>query len=225
MLNLFKKSLSFSRNYPSPFAGTNLGFKEQKQLEKKYEDIDPFLEIMEDSGARLSIMCDGPLKPLRKLPVGSSLQRTQRHLGKPAAFFAQNGLLNTDTAIFFSSFMGYRARLEVSFFQEQLFGFSCYFLDMQTMDQNLIVEALCGQYDVNLTNPGIQKIIDNQGNTLLISNRGSLQVHIFHTDHPLFDQLKNIAVFYNRKTTKQEKELPIFMEATQRVEKAKPVGY
>lgn len=226
MIKILQKITHAITFYSKESQKEEFNFHQTRLLQKKFDDIDPYLDLMDDVAEKLSILTAFEIKPLTKLCFGSSPAEAKRKLGKPFAAFIANGLLQTDVLIFNTRYMGYKARLELSYYQQMLFGFSCYFEDAENEDKNLILGALETHYQIRLNNPQIQKIIDNTGNTISISETENFQLHFFFTDHPLFTELKNIAVFYNRNkhTASAEMEKAIYHSGVTGDKTAKPVG-
>lgn len=226
MIKIFQKITNAITFFGKESQKEEFNFPQTRLLRKKFDDIDPYLDLMDDVAGKLSILTALEIKPFAKLRFGSSPAEAKRNLGKPFAAFMANGLLQTDVLIFNTRYMGYKARLELSYYQQMLFGFSCCFEDAENEDKHLILEALATHFQVRLINPQIQKIIDNNGNTISISETENLQLHFFFTDHPLFTELKNIAVFYNRNkhTDSAEKKKAIYHSRVTGDKTAKPVG-
>lgn len=177
-----------------------------KQLQKKFEDIDAYLDFYQDSRKKLNISTNKKIVFGKNISLGCNNSRVKRSLFFPAAEMYGNGLLKTQILSYATHVMGYPAGVEFHFYGNELFLIECNFGDTSEDERETIIHILQQEYNAEIANTEIQKISNNTGQCISIENQESMKVYFADLSHAFFSELSNIEIFYNKEPQKPAEE-------------------
>jgi len=200
MLNtLFRRAaieVSFFRNKKSPIYTIDPLLR---SMNKKYEDIDVYLDFFISARKKLSLPTQEPIKLQKNIRFGRNFKSIKRKLLNSLLDFSGNGLLKTDILLYNYKYRGFPAQTEFHFHENKLFYIECNLGDIAFQDRQELLQEIMDQYNIKDMETDIQKLSDPHGNILCIENSNDFKIIMADTSNSFFTELSNIEIFYNKK--------------------------
>jgi hypothetical protein len=181
-----------------------------RNLSKKYEDIDAYLDFLISSRKKLSLPTQVPFKLWKNIRFGNHYKTIKRKLLSPLAEYSGNGLLKTDILLYDYTYRGFPSRIEFHFYEKKLFYVECNLGDMPYQDRMELLQEIKGLYKINELETELQKISDPAGNVLTIENGTEFRIFLAQTGNTFFTELSNIEIFYNKKQSSDIREKAVY---------------
>lgn len=181
-----------------------------RNLSKKYEDIDAYLDFHISSRKKLSLDTNTQLIFPGKIKTGSSYKSIKRRLLNPLAEYSTNGLFNTDILFYNLKYQGFKAKIEFHFYEKKLFYIDCNLGEISFDDRKEILDELIIHYSIHGIEPANHKITDHKGQTLCIESVDSFRIIMADSGNSFFTELSKIEIFYNRKQSSNIREKAVF---------------
>lgn len=168
-------------------------------LDKKYEDIDLYIDFYQSDRKRLNICTEKEIRFRDNLKPGSKTKSVMRKLLNPLIDYHSNGLLKTRILLYKISYRGFSAFTEFHFFENKLFYIECNLGNLSNVERIELLDEIKGYYNIDLADTETWKITDAHDSIICIDNLDEFKIIFAYTGNTFFKELENIEVFYNKK--------------------------
>jgi len=217
MLNsLFRRiaiEISFFKSKKSSFYTID---PEMRNLGKKYEDIDRYLDFLASARDKISIPSQITIRFCRNIKFGYHTKNIRRKLFNPLAFYSGNGLLKTDILLYDYNYWGYPAKAEFHLYENKLFYIECNLGDIAFRERQELLQEMKDQFNIQDMDTGIHKLSDPDGHILSVENDADFKILFADTGNTFFAELSNIEIFYNKKQSSNTGKKTVQQATSQR---------
>lgn len=195
-------------------------------LDKKYEDIDLYLDFYQSARKRLNICTEKKIRFRDNLKHGSKTICVIRKLLNPLIDYHSKGLLQTRILLYKISYHGFSALAEFHFFGNKLFYIECNLGNLSNVERVELLDEIKGYYNINLADTETCKITNAQDSIVYIDNLDEFKIIFADTGNTFFKELENIEIFYNKNEPSKQKPqqiIPFNNIEEERIEKIKGI--
>lgn len=187
-------SFLFKKNQPDyPFNPLH------RILDKKYEDIDLYLDFYQSTRKRPNICTKKEIRFRDNLKPGSKTKSVIRKLLNPLIDYHSKGLLKTQILLYKISYRGFSALTEFHFFENKLFYIECNLGNLSNIERVELLDEIKGYYNIGFADTETWKITDVHDSLICIDNLNEFKIIFADTGNTFFKELENIEIFYNKK--------------------------
>jgi hypothetical protein len=172
---------------------------EMRNLGKKYEDIDRYLDFLASARDKLSIPSPITISLCRNIKFGYHTKNIRRKLFNPLAFYSGNGLLKTDILLYDYNYGGYPAKAEFHLYENKLFYIECNLGDIAFDERQELLQEMKDHFNIKEMDTEIHKLSDPDGHILSVENGADFKILFADTGNAFYAELSNIEIFYNKK--------------------------
>lgn len=193
-------SFLFKKNQPDyPFNPLH------RIIDKKYEDIDLYLDFYQSARKRLNICTEKEIRFRDNLKPVSKTKSVIRKLLNPLIDYHSNGLLKTRILLYKISYRGFSAYTEFHFFENKLFYIECNLGNLSNVERVELLDEIKGYYNIDLADTETWKITDAHDSIVYIDNLDEFKIIFADNGNTFFKELENIEIFYNKRESSKQK--------------------
>jgi hypothetical protein len=174
-------------------------------LDKKYEDIDLYIDFYQSARKRLDICTEKEIRFQDYLKPGSKSISVKRKLLNPLIDYHSKGLLQTQILLYKISYLGFSALTEFHFFENKLFCIECNLGNLSNVERVELLDEIKGYYNIDLADTETWKITDAHDSIVYIYNLDEFKIIFADTGNTFFKELENIEIFYNKRESSKQK--------------------
>ncbi|MFN2394959.1 MAG: hypothetical protein ABR597_04655 [Bacteroidales bacterium] len=200
MLQKFLQRIAIEFPFLSKINQPNFPFdSHHRNLAKKYEDIDLYLEFYDSVRKKLNNFTEKTINFQNNLKFGSKTKSVKRKLLKPLADHQSEGLLKTEILLYKKSYRGFSAMTEFHFYENKLFYIECNLGNLSNRERTELLDEIKGFYDVKFNATENLKITNTHDYIMSIENLSEFKIIYADTGNDFFKELENIEIFYNKR--------------------------
>ncbi|MEN7546713.1 hypothetical protein AAG747_02260 [Rapidithrix thailandica] len=175
-----------------------------ERIAESYKNPKTYIELCKKSTQKNSIRTDKIMSSASRPHFGNTEQEVKKILGKPIINFKQG--LPLKTSIFFYKMLigGFRVKCEFHFSEEKLFLYKYTFPHLPVPNQQEVQSILQEKYLNQAIDFKSQKIIDSQGNVILVEDSVEYEIYYFDSTHSLFHKAE--IIIQNEINKKEEQQ-------------------
>ncbi|NEX18353.1 MAG: hypothetical protein C1943_17540 [Halochromatium sp.] len=171
--------------------GQSINQSTSEQLLDDYYHISVYQSLLKKACTLAERVTHAAIMPYPNLAFGSSEWELKKRLGKPNLKLSPENALSEQLYLYRRLIAGYKVRFEFHFYQGALFYAKRVFRHTSREENDLIIENVRKKYlDDTEFNHRQAKIVDHQGNELIINTGVYLSLDYLNMQGPAFAQLR-----------------------------------